>query len=367
MLEQSTTGGSVSAESRVCVFGEWENLVGVYQPGSPRPARRTASGNDDSQASGQTAVLILTPGMLHSAGPFRLHCDLAKALSIHGIPSLRFDLSGIGESLAVGADGTSLDRARSEISQAIDFLQSEYGLRKVVCFGLCSGADDALHAALQEERIAGVFSLDGCGYRTRAYYWHRIWGRYLPKLFSARKWRNRLAKIVGLGPDTPSSLQLGDDIREFPTRKQATEQISKIRARGTALHFHYTGGVDEYYNYEMQFADMFADILEAECRELRRTEDGLISWSYQPESDHVGFLCEHRDAIVDQAVRQILLMTSRVAADLSAESTCESKSAESGESSISKSPRLEDNVLNPITGLPMSPMIVANTPDLPAL
>jgi pimeloyl-ACP methyl ester carboxylesterase len=365
MLEHPTSDGSDSTESRVCVFGDWEHLVGVFQPGDQRPSRCDSLSTGSLREPGRTAVLMLTPGMLHSAGPFRLHRELANALSKHGIPSLRFDLSGIGESLAIGADGSSLERARSEICQAIDFLEREYGIRKVVCFGLCSGADDALHAALHEERIAGVFALDGCGYRTRAYYWHRLRGHYLPKLLSGRKWSNRLAKIAGLGPSTPRSLQLGDDIREFPTRTEAAEQISRIRARGTALHFHYTGGVAEYYNYEMQFADMFADILGEDCRELRQTKDGLISWFYQPESDHVGFLCEHRETIVDQAVRRMLVMASRVVMESPTESICENKVSEGGECSTAESPLADDNVINPIAGLPLSPTSAAGATDSP--
>lgn len=143
------------------VFGDYSHLVGVV-------AEPTSVDSSDT-----FAVLIITAGMLPSSGPFRLHVDLARSLATENILSLRFDLSGIGESLAVGTCGSSLDRAAIEISAAIDFLSENYGITRVALFGLCSGADDALYAALQDKRIVGLFCVDGCGYRTPKFYLYR--------------------------------------------------------------------------------------------------------------------------------------------------------------------------------------------------
>ncbi|MEM8734101.1 MAG: lipase [Planctomycetota bacterium] len=303
--------------SQACVFGEFDNLVGVFQPSTK------------SSEHSELAVLILTPGMLHSAGPFRLHTMLADELSNAGLASLRFDLSGIGESLAVGAPGSSLERAASEIRQAIDYLESEHGVRRVICFGLCSGADDAVFAALHEPRIVGVFALDGCGFRTWKFHWHRLWVRYIPKLLSLSKWFEKLSKTLGMNSSPPPSLQLATDIREFPRQAAAENQLIQLAQRGVHLHFHYTGGVDDYYNYADQFSDMFPRLVAERA--------DLASWSYQPTSDHVGFLCEQRGEIVDRVKTSVVAMASSLAVNASSlASECKSP-AEPSESDADES------------------------------
>jgi pimeloyl-ACP methyl ester carboxylesterase len=287
----------VSGETAV-VFGEYSHLIGICT----RPERSTRA--DVNDASQGFAVVMVTAGMLPSSGPFRLHMSLAQSLSAEGIASLRFDLSGIGESLAVGGGGSSLERAAKEISAAIDYLHEELGIERVALFGLCSGADDALYAALQDHRIMGVFSIDGCGYRTRGYYWHRLLRNYLPKLTSIRAWQDRILRFTGDHHLVPESLQLANDIREFPDRETAAGQLMQLVQRGVALHFHYTGGVGDYYNHARQFKDMFADTALARSGLIKK-----ISTSFTPETDHVAFLTEHREELVNYATTCFISMS----------------------------------------------------------
>lgn len=279
MKSTGSTPGQASL-SEAIVFGAQQHLLGVYQPAAVRSVCK------------DLAVVLLTPGMLHSAGPFRLHVRLADGLAASGIASLRFDLSGIGESLAVGTAGSSLDRATAEISAAIDELHQRYGVKRVAVFGLCSGADDALYAATRDSRIIGLFALDGCGYRTRSYFWHRFRQHHLPKMLRLNKWWQLLRSALRLRASVPGTLQLGDDVREFPSRDAAAEQLLQLAERDVRLHFHYTGGVGEYYSYANQFADMFPEL--GDCRQ--------ITTSFDPASDHVGFLCEHREALMARAI-----------------------------------------------------------------
>jgi pimeloyl-ACP methyl ester carboxylesterase len=271
-------------QEKAIVFGENANLVGVYR----------ASDLEDGNKN--FAALMITPGMLPSSGPFRMHRQLANHLAGAGIQSLRFDLSGIGESLAVGAQGSSLDRAASEIRAAINYLSSEYGVQRVALFGLCSGADDSLYASLRDDRIVGLFSVDGLGYRTRRFHLHRVSRNYLPKLVSGRAWSSRLSRLMGKQPPVPESLRAGFDIREFPDRNTAAEQLNDLVLRGVELHFHYTGGVGEYYNYASQFKDMFTGTALASSGHLKR-----ITTSYHADGDHVSFLIEHRESLMRMA------------------------------------------------------------------
>lgn len=253
------------------IFGDFDHLMGVVN-------------NPDEKSD--TGVILLTAGMLHHVGPFRMYVNLARELERQGILSLRFDLSGIGESLPVASGGTSLQRAANETRQAMDFLQENYGVKRFVLFGLCSGADDGFNTAIDEDRVDGLVLLDGCGYPTADFHKRRVHSHYLPRLKSLSWWR----KKVGHSDDAPNSLQIGNDIREFPSRDVAAKQLQGLVDRGTKLHFIYTGGVADYYNHESQFAEMFHDV---EFRDQ-------VTSQFFPEMDHVAILCEDRAKLVNE-------------------------------------------------------------------
>ena len=274
------------------VFGTYHNLVGTMTA----PESRYESQRSEELAD--VAAIFLNAGMLHHAGPFRLHVDLARTIATHGISSLRFDLSGIGESFGVGVAGRSIDRAANETSQAMDFLRETQGVEKFVLFGLCSGADDSVHAAINDSRVVGVVAMDGCGYPTANFYMNRLFKHYLPRLCSPQKWSRVFSRLTGVETEMPTSLQLGTDVREFPSRDQAAREFQQLVDRGVQMHFAYTGGIADYYNYEQQFFDMFADV----------DWNDQASTSYFPEMDHVALLCEDRERIItdiSMAIRHI--------------------------------------------------------------
>ena len=221
------------------VFGKFDHLVGI----------ENIVKNDNS-----IAMIMMTPGMLHNTGPFRMHVDIAQSLEQHGISSLRFDLSGIGESLGIGASGKSIDRAASEAIEAMDYLMQTHNIQQFILFGLCSGADDSIHTALKDKRVKGVITLDGAAYKTpkfmikEALFMAR-------KMLDVNKWINKLRHFTG-NDIAPPSLAMGTDIREFPaTAEQACLELQQLVDNDVQLHFIYTGGTD-YYNYARQFYDM---------------------------------------------------------------------------------------------------------------
>ncbi len=267
------------------IFGRYDHLMGIWT--SPK-----RSGTIDR------AVVLVTAGMLHSAGPFRLHRDLAVRLAETSIGSMRFDLSGIGESFGVGVAGESTERAVNEIRQAMDWIENKHGIRHFVLIGLCSGADDALRAAMGDERVCGLVALDGLGYRTPRYYVHRLTKHYAKRLIRPSKWLSVAQRLFSftrrrfgssVAAEAPSSLNAGTDIREYPARDDAAKMLENLADRGTKMHFVYTGGTAEYYNYASQFSDMFPGL-------RGRTE---ITTRYFETMDHVAYLCEDRDALAN--------------------------------------------------------------------
>jgi hypothetical protein len=267
-------------------FGEYDNLFGVH---CQSVLSDVSVGNRPTQ---KVAVLMLTAGMLTSVGPSRLHVALAEKLSRKGLPSFRFDLSGIGESLAVGSQGASLERASLEVRQAIDMLEKEYGYTCFILFGLCSGADDAIVSASEDKRIIGACLMDACGYKTLGYLIPFLRRKYLPKILSVAKWFEAIGQRFSIYKPTASTMPQGFDLREFPNRIQAEDSIVALNDRGVRLQFIYTGGVIDYYSYANQFFDMFP--------RLRNRPE--ISVQFQPRWDHVTMLREDQSELLEMIV-----------------------------------------------------------------
>jgi hypothetical protein len=271
-------------------FGRSKNLVGIAKLAANAHAIRMGQSRD-------LCVIMLTAGMLHNVGPYRLHTDLAQSLVDADVSSFRFDLSGIGESLAVGSSADSTTRAVDETRQAIDFLHEKFGFNNFVMFGLCSGADDSLNVALADHRVRGVVMLDGCGYRTPRYHFHRLVCRQLPSLLRREKIARKARSVLGIHNHSapPASLAPGIDIREFPDRDTAETQLQLLVDRGTSLLAIYTGGVQQYYNHTNQFKRMFPNL----------NDHGRISVQYHPEWDHVLYLTEDRIALIDEVIKWV--------------------------------------------------------------
>ena len=268
------------------VFGKFDHLVGI---------------ENIVESDNSLAMIMMTPGMLHNTGPFRMHVDIAQSLEKRGISSLRFDLSGIGESLGIGASGKSIDRAAAEAREAMDYLMQTHGIKQFILFGLCSGADDSIQTALKDKRVKGVITLDGAAYKTPQFMLREalLMAR---KMLSVSKWLNKFRRMTGKDL-APPSLAMGIDIREFPeTAEQACRELQQLVDSDVRLHFIYTGGTD-YYNYARQFYDMLPNM------KWRGTE----STEYFSQMDHVVMLCEDRELLVSHVTNKTLEMSGSIA------------------------------------------------------
>jgi len=264
-------------------FGRAHNLVGITRLARWLPEQ-------PCETTKPPCVVMLTAGMLHHVGPYRLHVDLAQGLAEAGVSSFRFDLSGIGESLPGGYVADSTQRAIDESRQALDFLSEQYGFENFVLFGLCSGADDAIQIALADRRVQGVVMLDGCGFRTTGFHVRRFFKRQLPNLLRKEKVAGKLRSLLGGEKDQSESSTLapGFDIREFSDRNAAQHEMQTLVDRGVAMLMIYTGGVHEYFNHPGQFKRMFPKL----------KDHGRITVEYQPDWDHVLYLTEDRNELV---------------------------------------------------------------------
>jgi pimeloyl-ACP methyl ester carboxylesterase len=236
------------------------------------------------------ALVIMNAGVIHRVGPNRLSVRIARAVAELGMPALRFDLSGLGDSLPRKDARPLTESVALDIRAALDFLASAYGAQRFVTFGLCSGGREAFRAAYRDERVVGAAMIDPYGYRTRRFWTHHYGSRFL----RLRSWaaaltgRNQyLADIKRRLSQAPPPQPIDMDIcglPEWPSTAQLTEAVGATLDRTTQLLFVYTGGMPDYYNYRQQLRDMMPQ---------QFGRDGF-DYAYIPDSDHTFSSEDHR-------------------------------------------------------------------------
>lgn len=256
-------------KERPLVFGRDKGLVGIVT----EPGRDKASSN-------RPAVVLVNAGLIHRVGPNRLHVNLARKLADAGVTVMRFDLSGRGDS-AVRKDAVSfMHSSVEEIRAAMDALQASRNCDRFIVAGICSGATNALHAAVAEPRVAGAVMIDGPAYPTSGYYL-RYYGR---RLLSPESWKNTLAgrnvlgrvlrkAVVPRAVDDAGNAFEGD--ASLPPKAQAAELLNGVIARGAKLLFIFTGSWTGY-NYRHQFRSAFPSVVRS----------GAVDVEYFPDADH---------------------------------------------------------------------------------
>jgi len=132
-------------------------------------------------------VVLVVGGPQYRVGSHRQFTLLARELAQQGIPVLRFDYRGMGDSEGEIRDFLDVD---ADLRAAIDaFIAEAPAIREVVLWGLCDAASAAMLYSHQDPRVAGLVLLNPWA-RTeegaaRAYLKHY----YLSRLMQPGLWR----------------------------------------------------------------------------------------------------------------------------------------------------------------------------------
>ena len=128
-------------------FGPEQNLFGIItQP-------------ESSATSAKTGVLFLCGGSTHRISANRMYVTMARRLAQAGTPSMRIDLSGIGDSQP--RPGQAQNQPYSaliadDVDAAMDSATKVSGVGRFVLFGLCSGAYAAMQTAKRSKRVCDI-------------------------------------------------------------------------------------------------------------------------------------------------------------------------------------------------------------------
>ena len=103
-------------------------------------------------------VLIVTGGPQYRIGSHRQFTLLARHLAEQGIPVMRFDYRGMGDSEGGARTFEAVD---DDLQCAVkEFFKSVPELKEMVIWGLCDGASAAALYARQDSRVCGLILLN---------------------------------------------------------------------------------------------------------------------------------------------------------------------------------------------------------------
>jgi pimeloyl-ACP methyl ester carboxylesterase len=142
-------------------------------------------------AAAPFCLVMSNPGALRRSGPNRMWVELARRWAARGIPSVRFDMPGLGDSAgdddSIARQGAMYEpRLTDRLLEVLAALREDGVHERFVLVGLCSGAYWAFHAALAERSIEACVLIN-------------LWGvEWSPELVAERD-RRRSAEIVRSG------------------------------------------------------------------------------------------------------------------------------------------------------------------------
>jgi len=228
-------------------FGRNDDIVGVLT--SPDAARKAPH------------VLILNAGFVHHVGPARLTVEVARHLASAGFSTLRFDLSGIGDSAERIPRLDVIGCGIADVRDAMDHLCAVHGAREFVLFGLCSGARHAHHVAMADARVVAAILLDGPAYATKRYLAMRLRQRFDHPLDllagmarRALRWMRATRPTTRIEPDDGETF-----FPASPTREQMAKDLHMLAARNVAL-LYINSGEWQDYSYRGQLREAFKEV-----------------------------------------------------------------------------------------------------------
>jgi pimeloyl-ACP methyl ester carboxylesterase len=146
----ASDSGSVVQE-QIVRFGTGQDLFGVLTEGAPSAPRPNFG------------VVFVSGGWNHRVGINRNQTTWGRQWASLGFDVLRFDIRGIGDSIAhrPGDRGLLYRRETAmDLVDAMDCMQARTGLSRFVLIGLCAGGYQSLHCAIADPRVVGLALLN---------------------------------------------------------------------------------------------------------------------------------------------------------------------------------------------------------------
>lgn len=169
-------------------------------------------------------ILMVVGGPQYRVGSHRQFVLLARSLAANGIPVMRFDHRGIGDSDDPYLGFEALDR---DLAAAIEAFRAEHpSLKEIILWGLCDAASAILLYAYRDPRIAGIVLLNPWVRTTESEARTYLRHYYVQRLLAPAFWQNLLSGRMSLRQSASSLWDLVARLCGSATRPSSTEANS---------------------------------------------------------------------------------------------------------------------------------------------
>lgn len=210
------------------------------------------------QEPGAPGLALFNAGIVHRVGPHRLNVKIARALAARGVASLRFDLSGLGDSRPAESGADLHSRTMADIHAALDELGKTAGAQRFALAGLCSGADNAYRAALLDRRIKGLALIDPYAYESRRAKIERA----AAKALDPKRWKSALARVISTDKvrNERATRPEQESSRPHPPAAEFGADLKRLTDRGVDILILYTRFVEGRLTRPEHFFETFAGL-----------------------------------------------------------------------------------------------------------
>jgi exosortase A-associated hydrolase 1 len=253
---------------------------------------------------GPRGVLIVVGGPQYRVGSHRQFTLLARHLAASGVPAMRFDCRGMGDS---EGEPRTFEDMEEDVRCAIDtFLKEVPTLNELVIWGLCDAASAALFYAYRDERVTGLVLLNpwvrtdqgAAKVYLKHYYMARLfqpelWNKIWQGKFSYGKAIGSLSQIVGsvLGEKRErvmdGNADNGEPRKTLPLPERMLAGLSRFNGKILLI----LSGND-------LTAQEFSDLVEGSAEWRRLLASPGVSRQEIPEANHTFSRQEWKEQVV---------------------------------------------------------------------
>ena len=268
------------------IIGSDQHLVATLTPAT-----------QPGTASPPWVAVLTNSGVIPRSGPHRMNVHLARRFAEMGIPSIRFDMSGLGDSRRSSGTLPVVQQWVADTRSVMDTAQARFGCDRFFMVGFCSGAEVAHLVALEDKRMRAAVLWDLYAYPTlqsklRAvlYRLHRAGTRNVVRKVLARALPMLCAISQGAaGAKEDRSVE----VSQVPPISEYARRIQTLVDGGVELMFSYCGGEPEWFNHPGQFRGMFG----------RYAFIDKVAFSYLDKSDHLITRREAQQSFITMVVQ----------------------------------------------------------------
>jgi exosortase A-associated hydrolase 1/exosortase A-associated hydrolase 2 len=277
-----------------------DNLMGVFHP---------------SKTPSTKGVVLVVGGPQYRVGSHRQFVHIARRIAASGIPLLRFDYRGMGDSEGSFRGFESVD---DDIFCAVDQLQVlAPDVKDIVLVGLCDAATAASFYAPTDSRVAGIVmlnpwvrSVEGEARTLLKHYylrrlvniqfWQKMLGGKPDVMASIKSFMSNVKKAAGVSPETsPEDINVQE--MESPSVAFAPDNALSLRMKSSLAN--YSGKLLLILSGNDLTAAEFCDVVEASADSVGIFPPDRTERHYIEAADHTFSRYAWKDDVANWTVR----------------------------------------------------------------